>query len=212
MTRVASGGRRGNEGKKGEGKSGETKLERVMCGTAQTEPRAQVRAVRKDGWTTRRRGRFLDVLRATCNVQEAARAVNMNKGGAYDVRRRDAGFAAQWKEALEEGYAELEMALLRQSIHGYETTETVDDGKDSGALRTRKVHSYPHTIALRLLLAHREAVDAYRSEQGIDRPGSENVRAEIQVRIAAMRSRARPAAADAGGEDAPADESGDGDA
>lgn len=112
----------------------------------------------------------------------------MGMSGAYDLRRRDPAFGAEWNEALEQGYAELEMLLLRQSIHGSETTETLDDEGGGGRKRVKTVHSYPHAIALRLLFAHKGAVDAFRSERGIDRPGSEDVRAEIQRRIEALRS------------------------
>ena len=151
--------------------------------------RPQRRKTPKHGWTQRRRARFLETLKATCNVKEACKVVNMGLSGAYDLRKRDPGFAAEWAEALEQGYAELEMLLLRQSIHGSETTETIDDGGGSGRRRTKTVHSYPHAIALRLLFAHKGAVDAFRDEKGIDRPGSDAVREEIQRRIDAVRER-----------------------
>lgn len=149
----------------------------------------QKRKVSHKGWTAKKRAAFLDVLKGSCNVREAARIVAMSEGSAYDLRRRDPAFAAEWKEALEQGYAELEMLLLRQSIYGAEMVEIVDDGKNDGGVKTKKVHSYPHAIALRLLLAHRETVNEYRNERGIDRPGSENVRAEIQDRLAEIRAR-----------------------
>ncbi|OYW87047.1 MAG: hypothetical protein B7Z20_06010 [Sphingobium sp. 32-64-5] len=146
----------------------------------------QRRRPQRNGWTAKRRAQFLDVLQASCNVTEAARSVGMVPVSAYQLRRRDPAFAVQWAEALEQGYAELEMLLLRQSIHGSETTETLEDGKGEGARRTKTVHSFPHAIALRLLLAHKETVDMFRQERGIDRPGSEEVRSEIRRRMAAM--------------------------
>lgn len=118
-------------------------------------PRVQYYRPRKTGWTTRKMARFLTALRATSNVTEAARAVKMDVSGAYGLRKKDATFAAGWAEALEQGYAELEMLLLRQSIHGSETTEMVDDGNEEGRKRTKTVHSYPHSMALRLLMAHK---------------------------------------------------------
>jgi hypothetical protein len=142
---------------------------------------------RRDGWTVRRRAKFLEVLKLSCNVTAAAESVRLSITGAYDLRRRDAAFAAEWKAALEQGYSELEMLLLRQSIHGSETTETLDDGLPDGRKRVKTVHSYPHATALRLLLAHRQSVDAYREEQGIERPGSDAVKAEIERRFAALR-------------------------
>jgi hypothetical protein len=44
-------------------------------------------------------------------------------------------------------------------------------------------------MAMRLLLAHRSSVDAFRAAQGIDRPGSEEVRQEIYARLALTRKR-----------------------
>ncbi|MPT49107.1 MAG: hypothetical protein E2598_11940 [Sphingobium sp.] len=153
---------------------------------------AQKRRVNAKGWTAKKRAAFLGVLKNSCNVREAARSVNMSECGAYDLRRRDPAFAAEWKEALEQGYAELEMLLLRQSIYGSETTETVDDGKEDGAVKTKKVHSYPHGIAFRLLMMHKATVDEYRQQKGIERPGSDAVKAEIQERLAIIRERKRP--------------------
>ncbi len=125
----------------------------------------QKRRPMKGAWTVKRKATFLDHLQASCNVCEAARQAGVTPSRAYELRRRDPAFAAQWAEALEQGYAELEMLLLRQSIHGSETTETIDEGKAEGARRTKRVHSYPHSIGLRLLLAHKGAVDAFREEK-----------------------------------------------
>ena len=156
---------------------------------------AQKRRVRKDGWTMERRARFLEALSESCNVAEACRAAGMNKRNAYALRRRDPAFAAEWAEALEQGYAELEMLLLRQAIFGSTTTETLD-GADASRARVKTVHSFPHAIALRLLLAHRSGVDAFRDRQGIERPGSAEVQEDIMRRIDEVRERLKREADD----------------
>ena len=194
--------------KKSGGKGGGAQKEKVEMvvqrGTCAGKGiRVQRRRQRRDGWTLKRRALFLNVLQESCNVHEASRVVGIAPGRAYGLRARDPAFAAQWAEALEQGYAELEMTLLRQAIHGTETTETVDDGKGEGAQRVKKVHSYPHAVALRLFLAHKGAVSAFREEHGISRPGSDEVRAEIEQRMAALRP-------GAGGDEEPED-GGDGD-
>lgn len=148
----------------------------------------QMRKPRRNGWTMARRTRFLEILRETSNVTEAVNAVGMTMAGAYALKNRDPGFARQWMEALEQGYAELEMMLLRQALHGSETIEIVDDGK-GGPVRTKKTHGTPHAMAIRLLLAHRANVAQFRAAQGIDRPGSEAVLEEIQRRLAETRRR-----------------------
>lgn len=149
----------------------------------------QLRRPHGDGWTARKKRRFLEVLRATCNVQEAVRSAGMSSSGLYSARKADPEFAAGWAEALEHGYCELEMMLLRQSLHGSQTTETIDDGGKGGGRRTKTVHSFPHLTALRLLLAHKNSVHSYRAERGIEHPGGEAVRTEIQRKIEEMRMR-----------------------
>lgn len=150
---------------------------------------AQLRRRRGDGWTAKKKARFLEVLRATCNVQEGLRTVGMGHSGVYHLRKQDPQFAAAWGEAIEQGYAELEMHLLHQSLFGAKTTEVIDDGTGDGPKRTKTVHGFPHVIALRLLLAHKDKVHAYRAGQGIERPGSDRVRAEIQEKLARVRAR-----------------------
>lgn len=139
-------------------------------------------------WGDAVRQKFLDVLAATCNVREACRAVAMTVAGAYRLRQRDAVFAAAWDEALEQGYYELEMLLLRQSLHGTTRTETVEDGEGQRK-QVKTVHSFPHDIAVRLWMAHAKRVEDLRAEQAGRRPDAEQIRAEIQAKIAAMRAR-----------------------
>ena len=148
----------------------------------------QLRRAGRRLWDEELKQQFLEVLAATCNVREACRVVGMTDTGAYKLRRRDAGFAAMWDEALEQGYSELEMLLLRQSIHGSTTTETVVDGAGQRK-QVKTVHSYPHGMAMQLLSAHRKSVADVRAAQTGGQAGSEQIRAEIQVKIAAMRAR-----------------------
>lgn len=161
--------------------------------------RAQLRRVGRRIWDDARKEEFLAVLAATCNVEEACRAVSMSNQGAYNLRLRDPAFAAAWKRAVEQGYSELEMLLLRQSLHGSTTTETVEDGEGQ-CKQVKTVHSYPHTIALRLFQAHQSTAEAVRAEQDAS-PDSDQIRAEIQVRIAAMRVRSGGAKAGREGEE-----------
>ena len=76
----------------------------------------QLRKARKSGWTKAKRGRFLQVLTETCHVERAVREAGMGPTAAYDLRRRDTKFAAQWQEALAIGYDRLETALLRRAL------------------------------------------------------------------------------------------------
>lgn len=58
------------------------------------------RRARIDGWTPARQGAFLDLLRQEWNVQRASARVGMSRRSAYHLRKRDAGFAADWDGAL----------------------------------------------------------------------------------------------------------------
>ena len=75
---------------------------------------------RHDGWTTSRRETFIEVLRATCSVTTAARAVELSTTSAYRLRARDAEFASSWAAALDEATDELEAVLRRRVIEGVE--------------------------------------------------------------------------------------------
>jgi len=93
-------------------------------------PGTTLRASGKDGpqliasagkrWTDEAEARFLDSLAASCNVSLSAHAAGFCKEAIYQRRRRDAGFAARWQAALEQGYARIEMALVRRAADALE--------------------------------------------------------------------------------------------
>lgn len=146
------------------------------------------------GWSEADKSRFLDVLQTTSNVSEAVRSIGKTSAGAYDLKNRDAQFARRWMQALEHGYCELEMLLLRHALNGSERIETVEgegskDGDANEFRRTKTIHSYPYGMAIRLVMAHRKSVEEFRLAQGIDRPGSDEVRDEIYARLALARKR-----------------------
>ena len=57
----------------------------------------------RNGWTSAKRGAFLDELAASCNVTRAAAAAGMGRDAAYGLRRRDPVFAEAWAAAIEQG-------------------------------------------------------------------------------------------------------------
>lgn len=148
-------------------------------------------------WSKAGTEKFLTVLAATTNVSEAAREAGMTASSAYERKRRDKAFAAAWAEALEIGFAELEMLLLRQALKGSERTETVTDSDSGKVKQVKTVHAYPVAVAMRLLIAHREEVERYRSARGVDPAvageAAERVRAELK-RIRERLGLARQAA------------------
>ncbi len=63
-----------------------------------TEPLA-TRPVRRDGWTSERRRRFLELLAAGLDVRRACAGVGLSRQAAYTLRRRDPAFARAWDDA-----------------------------------------------------------------------------------------------------------------
>jgi hypothetical protein len=59
-----------------------------------------------------KRTAFLEALAETSNVTASAMRANMPTQTVYKLRREDKRFAAQWREALFEGYDHLEMEVL----------------------------------------------------------------------------------------------------
>ena len=75
----------------------------------------QKRRRRKDGLTEERATLFIEELAATCNVRASARAAGVHPATVYHWRERDPVFRARWENALDHGYAALEIALLEQA-------------------------------------------------------------------------------------------------
>lgn len=116
-----------------------------------------------------KRAGFLEALAETSSVTASAERSGLPLREAYKLRRKDAGFAAQWRAALLEGYDMLEIELL-----GYL--------RDPQPTRRMDVAS-----ALRLLAAHRETVVRERALR--EDEDEEAVLASIDRFIDEMRAR-----------------------
>lgn len=167
-------------------------------------PGPQIKAVRKRGWTTARRARFLTALAQTCNVTEAVRVAGKDLASAYYLKKVDPGFARAWGEALSIGYDELETLMLRESLFGSEQEEVTLDG--DCAVKGRKIRrGHPHTIGIRLLTSHRKEALAARGEMMRDRADGGEARAQLHAALEQVRARRRDADAaepdDGGGPD-----------
>lgn len=73
---------------------------------------------RRTSRTDRARETFLDTLRETCNVSEAARAAGIGRRTAYDWRDADEAFAAEWDDAEDEAIDKLEKVARDRAIDG----------------------------------------------------------------------------------------------
>lgn len=93
------------------------------------KPRGADRRVKLTG---SRRKLFLDHLAATCNVTAAAAAAGVSFSAVYRCRARDPEFRRQWADALDQGYAVLEAALLDQAVRK-QAAFPPDGGEDGRA-------------------------------------------------------------------------------
>jgi hypothetical protein len=69
--------------------------------------------------TDRARATFLETLRSTCNVSEAARSAGVGRRTVYDWRSADPEFAAAWDDAEAEAIDHLEGVVYRRAMAGH---------------------------------------------------------------------------------------------
>ena len=135
-------------------------------------------------WTDEAEARFLDQLAASCNVTLAAQAAGFSKEAIYQRRRRDAGFAARWQAALEQGYARIEILLVERATQALEGTPPDPDTP----IPVMTVHD-----AIAVLQLHRAAVKGEGPRPGWrPRPRSlDEVRDAILTRLEAIEAARR---------------------
>lgn len=134
---------------------------------------------------TRWREVFLEKLAETSNVSASAAWAHVTTSQVYASRRGEPEFARRWQAALCEGYDNLEMELLYRLRTG--DTAAPGGGK------------FEYAVALRLLAAHRESAARERALR--DNEDADQVLAEIDAKLDAMRDRARAALEDERDED-----------
>lgn len=122
------------------------------------------RAIRKRPESALLRSAFLETLRRTANVSDAARAAGIDRKTAYNWRRDDTLFCDQWKQALEEAADVLEAEARRRAIEGYDEPlihggRLICDAEGRPVIRKR----YSDGLLRMLLRAHRPA--QYRDER-----------------------------------------------
>ncbi len=82
-------------------------------------------------WTVDKRAAFLAALTELANVAAAARVAGVPEHSPYQLKASDAGFAEAWEAAIDEGYARLELLLLRRATFGEHA-----DGEDAPQIST----------------------------------------------------------------------------
>lgn len=78
-------------------------------------------------WTDEAEALFLSHLASSCNVAAAAAATGFSAATVYNHRRCDPAFARKWQAALDQGYARLEMELVRHAADMVQNFEIAPD-------------------------------------------------------------------------------------
>ena len=114
--------------------------------------RVQARKAPRGCFDEAKRRVFLDHLAACCNATRAAAAAGVGVSTVFDARRRDPVFAAQWAQAIEIGYANLEALLIERAAIGGDYApgdtpvpgpETIDTWLALDLLRLRNMPTRP---------------------------------------------------------------------
>jgi hypothetical protein len=148
--------------------------------------RVQLRKVRKDGWSARRRARFLDHYAATGNASEACRAAGMSEGAAARLRRRDPEFAAQYDEAHATALVRLEGLVVQ-----YAETKGRVVPIEPGEVPPVDLANFDPELALRVLARRRPTVSGFASRCGAKphRASKAELVASIQRLVAVVKKR-----------------------
>ncbi|MCD2323347.1 hypothetical protein LQ953_04875 [Sphingomonas sp. IC-56] len=146
---------------------------------------AQLRADAR-GWTQAKRAAFLAELAQTANVSASAAVVGLCFQGAYQLRKRDPGFADAWEQAICDAYETVEMLLLERSIVGLgsEAPEGVD---------TSRLEKLSERGMLALLGQHRQTVRNRRAKAEADGIGilreEQSARERLEKKLLEMERR-----------------------
>lgn len=142
-----------------------------------------LQVVRSSGarWTEEAAAKFLDCLAASCNVMLSAETAGFGVETVYKHRREDPVFAQRWQAALEQGYARIEMALVRRAADAME------------GLAPDPATPIPQMTvdqALKVLSRHRATVEGRgRGRRGWTRPRSlDEVSESILTKLEAIGS------------------------
>jgi hypothetical protein len=160
-----------------------------MTGTVAGRSIGSVRAreTRAHEWTEEKRAIFLETLSRTLNISASARAAGMTPVTARTLKRRDAGFAEAWEQAMLAAYEDLEFALLKRAMTG-ERKAVWHQGKRVGRERV-----FSERLALQLMARHRDTVMGLRGGRAPQAEDADEIRARLIAKFESMELRlARP--------------------
>jgi hypothetical protein len=134
------------------------------------------------GWTKERREIFFAELAEICNVAAAVRAAGFpHAQAAYNQKKRDPEFRAEWDEAIAEGYSRLELEMLERARFG--ENRAADVGESGPRQR-----AIPTALALSLLKLHESRMRGRGS--AVQRPmRGQKLLNEVEARLGEINRR-----------------------
>ena len=85
-------------------------------------------------WTPAKIATFFDHLSIGGNITQAAAAIGVSPSSVHQLRARDAAFADAWEDAIEAGYASIEMRLIGHVLAGLGAGDPIAPGGDAVTL------------------------------------------------------------------------------
>jgi len=134
----------------------------------------------QNSWTDEIEADFLDTLASTCNVRLSAEVAGIGSNAVYRRRREHPEFERRWNAALAQGYARLEIELVRAAAESVEGVE----------FQERMIGPVSAETAIKLLGLHRAAVTGQGKRPGVHAalPPIEEVRERLRRHAEAVRA------------------------
>ena len=126
---------------------------------------------------------FLEELAASSHIARSAKKANVPLSTIYHWRAHDPDFSDAWLQALNAGYALLEMEMLGRLRDGVERKFF----RAQGQIET--VREYKDGLALRLLQAHKAEVTVARAAQAGETTYATTIRTRLEEKLNLMRRR-----------------------
>jgi len=146
----------------------------------------RLRKRRKDGWTRRQEKIFIRHLRATSNIRASARAAGKSASSAFDLRKRDPRFAAEWDEALREAAPRLHSKLIVFAETKGKPVEPDEDGEPGEA----DLANFDPDLAFKLIKFHEgRLAGGRRGDPQPERASEEELTAALMVAFDALERR-----------------------
>jgi hypothetical protein len=140
------------------GEAGQAKAAKPRRRKRPARPKAAIK------WTKAKEATFFRELAMVCNVRSALRRAKLPgcSSLAYERRKTDGRFRAQWEEAIDQSYAMLELEMLERTRFG-------DDRPPPATEAEQRLRQIPNALALQLLRLYQNRVKARAAAPGAGR-------------------------------------------